>query len=138
MARRPRQESQIAPQRLILDSSAVISLSRGENRPRALLRRALELGVDIRIPVAVLAETLRGGPGDAPVHRVRNAVDVFPPGEWTGRLAGSLLGSTGGANAVDALVAAEAIMVRADVLTGDAHDLRALLSNHPAVQVIPL
>jgi predicted nucleic acid-binding protein len=102
------------------------------------LKRALELGIEIRIPVAVLAETLRGGSRDAPVHRVRNAVDVFPTDERIGRLAGSLLGGTGGANAVDALVAAEAIHARADVLTGDADDLRALLAGHPGVQVIPL
>ncbi len=59
-------------------------------RRRALLTRALELALDVRIPVAVPAETLRGGPRDAPIHRVRNAVDV------------------------DALVAAEAIIAAAD------------------------
>jgi predicted nucleic acid-binding protein len=138
MARSSRQERKIPPQRLILDSGAVIAWSRGETRPRALLRRALELGMDIRIPVAVLAETLRGGPRDAPIHRVRNAVDVFPAGEGTGRLAGSLLGDTDGTNTVDALVAAEAILSEADVLTGDADDLRALLARHPRVGVIPL
>jgi len=38
---------------------------------------------------------------------------------------------------VDALVAAEAVTVAADVLTSDAHDLRALLADHPSVTVIP-
>jgi hypothetical protein len=42
------------------------------------------------------------------------------------------------ANIVDALVAAEAVASEADVLTGDAVDLRALLANHPRVRVIPL
>ncbi len=94
--------------------------------------------MDIRIPVAVLAETLRGGPRDAPIHRVRNAVDVFSADEQVGRLAGALLGRTGGTNTVDALVAAEAVTARADVLTGDADDLRPLLLDHPEVQVIAL
>ena len=138
MARSSRQKRDIPPQRLILDSGAVIALSRGEDRPRALLRRAVELGMDIRIPVAVLAETLRGGARDAPIHRVRNAVDVFPTEERTSRLAGSLLGATGGTNAVDALVAAEAVLSEADVLTTDPDDLRALLAKHPRVAVIPL
>ena len=106
MARRPRPKTPIPPRRLILDSGAVISWARGEARPRALLARALELGVDVRIPVAVLAETLRGGPRDAPIHRVRNAVDVFPSDEGVGRLAGNLLGRTCGTNTGDALVAA--------------------------------
>jgi hypothetical protein len=61
-----------------------------------MLTRVLELALDIRIPIAVLAETLRGGPGDAPIYRVRNAVDVFPTTEATARLAGALLGRTGG------------------------------------------
>jgi predicted nucleic acid-binding protein len=138
MARSSRQKRKIPPQRLILDSGAVIALSRGENRPRALLRRAVELGMDIRIPVAVLAEILRGGARDAPIHRVRNAVDVFPTEERTGRLAGALLGATGGTNTVDALVAAEAVLSEADVLTADPHDLPALLAKHPRVAVIPL
>ncbi len=136
MARSSRHKRQIPPHRLILDSGAVISWSRGEVRARALLTRALELGVDIRIPIAVLAETLRGGPGDAPVHRVRNAVDVFPTDETSGRLAGVLLGRTGGTNAVDALVAAEAITARADVLTGDADDMQQLLAAHRGTAVI--
>lgn len=39
---------------------------------------------------------------------------------------------------MDALVAAEAVTAAADVLTGDADDLRALLVGHPSVTVIPL
>jgi predicted nucleic acid-binding protein len=103
-----------------------------------LLARALELEMDIRIPVAVLAETLRGGPRDAPIHRVRNTVDVFAVDEQVGRLAGALLGRTGGTNTVDALVAAETITVGADVLTSDPQDLRVLLARHPEVGVILL
>ncbi len=123
---------------MILDSGAVIAWAGGDVRVRAILTGALELGLDVRIPVTVLAETLRGGPRDAPIHRVRNAVDVFPTAEQTARLAGRLLGQTGGTNTVDALVAAEAVLATADVLTSDADDLRALLAAHPAVSVIPL
>jgi predicted nucleic acid-binding protein len=138
MARPRHRQAQVPAQRLILDSGAVIAWSRGDVRARALLTRALELGVDVRIPVAVLAETLRGSARDAPIHRVRNAVDVFPTDERTGRLAGTLLGRTGRSNAVDALVAAEAVTVAADVLTTDADDLRALLVDQRRVTVIPL
>src|SRR5262245_66061344 len=127
MARTRRRQAQAPAQRLILDSGAVIAWSRGDVRARALLARALELAVDVRIPVAVLAETLRGGPRDAPVHRVRNAVDVFPAEERVGWLAGALLGRAGGVNTVDALVAAEAVLAGADILTADAGHLRNLL-----------
>ena len=63
---------------------------------------------------------------------------MFPTEEPTARLAGALLGRTGGTNTVDALVAAEAVTVAADVLTSDTDDLRTLLANHPRVTVIPL
>ena len=116
MARTRHRQAQVPARRLILDSGAVIAWARGDARARAILTRALEVGLDVRIPVAVLAETLRGGPRDAPVHRVRNAVDVFPTDEQTARLAGALLGRTGGNNTVDALVAAEAVIAAADVL----------------------
>ena len=99
-----------------------------------MLRRALELSLDVRIPVPVLAEALRGGPRDAPVHRVRNAVDVFVPLEATARLAGALLGRTNGTNTVDALVAASAIACDGDVLTSDPRDMEKLLvGRRPAV-----
>jgi len=100
--------------------------------------RALEMGADIRIPVAVLAETLRGGAPDAPVHRIRNAVDVFPTDERMGRLAGKLLGDAGRTNTVDAMVASEAVLAEADVLTADPDDLRPLLAGFPGIQVIPV
>lgn len=138
MARTQRRQAKAPPHRLILDSGAVIAWSRGDVRTRALLTRALELAVDVRIPVVVLTETLRGSARDALVHRVRNAVDVFPTEEATARLAGAMLGRTGGTNTVDALVAAEAVTARADVLTTDADDLRALLGDHRSVTVIPL
>jgi predicted nucleic acid-binding protein len=138
MARTRHRPAKVPAQRLILDSGVVIAWSRGDVRARAMLTRALELGLDIRIPVAVLAETLRGSPRDAPIHRVRNAVDVFPTREPTARLAGAMLGRTGGSNTIDALVAAEAVGATADVLTTDADDLRALLREHPGVTVIRL
>jgi predicted nucleic acid-binding protein len=120
----------------MLDSGAVIGLARGDIRVRALLARALELAVDVRIPTAVLAETLRGGARDAPVHRVRAAVDVFPQTEAVARAAGALLGRTKGKNTVDALVAAEAIAVGADLVTSDPTDMRALLAGHPDVVIL--
>jgi predicted nucleic acid-binding protein len=103
-----------------------------------MLLRALELGVDVRIPTAVLAETLRGGPRDAPIHRVRAAVDVFPQTEEVARLAGGLLGRTRGKNTVDALVAAEAITLGADVLTSDPRDLSTLMAQNRALAVLAI
>ncbi len=53
-------------------------------------------------------------------------------------MAGVLLGQTGGKNTLDALVAAEAIALVADALTGDGDDMRELLSRHPEIAVIEI
>ncbi len=134
--RKGSQASKTPPARLILDSGAVIAWSRGAAGVRALLARAVELGMDVRVPVAVLAEVLRGGPRDAPVHRVLRAVTVSPTEERVGRLAGTLLGRTGGSNALGALVAAEALTAQADLVTSDVDDLAKLLTTHPEVTII--
>jgi predicted nucleic acid-binding protein len=116
--------------RLILDSGAVIAWSRGDNRLRAMLREAIAQNVELRVPVVVLAETLRGGPRDAPVNRVLKATGTAPTNATTGRRAGMLLGRTGGRNAADALVAAESLTVAGSVVvTSDPDDLGALLAD---------
>ena len=129
-----------APQRLILDSGAVIALARGDQRTRAFLARALELGVPVEIPVVVVAETVRGGPRDAPVHRVLKAVGSVPEArEVHGRTAGRLLGEARSSGTVDALVVAHAVVSGgAHVLTEDREDLERLAAPHPEVWIQPL
>jgi predicted nucleic acid-binding protein len=126
-----------APQRLILDSGAVIALARGDARARAFIARALELQAQVEIPVVVLAETLRGGPRDAPVHRVLKAVGpVADAREVHGRTAGRLLEVARSADTVDALVLAHAVVAGgAHVLTGDREDLERLAASHPEVWI---
>ena len=124
-------------QRLILDAGAVIALSRNDPRARAFVRRAVELDAQVRVPVVVLAETLRGTQHDAAVHRVLNAVsDALPIDEMVGQRAGALLGRAGRSDTVDAIVVAEAIEAGgAEILTGDATDLTALANGEPSVTI---
>jgi len=84
-------------------------------------------------------------PGDAKVNRVVKAADVVPADEAIGRSAGALLGRARSRATIDALVAATATAAvrrlsasRCIVLSSDPGDLRALLANEPAVQVIPV
>lgn len=129
-----------APERLILDSGAVIALSRGDQRARAFVVRALAVGAPVEVPVVVVAETLRGGPRDAPVHRVLKAVDAVPDvHEEHGRTAGQLLGTAKSVATVDALVVAQAVLAGgAHILTGDVDDLERLAAPHPEVWIQPL
>lgn len=118
--------------RLILDAGAVIGWARGDARVRAQLREALRRNAEVRVPVVVLAETLRDGPRDAPVNRVLKATGTGATPPEIGRLAGVLLARTGGHNTADALVAAECAAVPGSVLlTSDPDDLGLLLTDEP-------
>ena len=127
----------LPPKRLILDSGAVIGLSRGDDRVRALLRRSIELDVPVEIPVVVVAETVRGSRSDAPVDRVLKAVGNVPETTPTvGRRAGGLLGDARPSATVDALVVAHVVEAGGGaILTGDMKDLSALAAAHPEVQI---
>jgi predicted nucleic acid-binding protein len=135
--RRRRQTPTPAPRRLILDSGAVIALARGDQRARAFVARALELRAPVEMPVVVVAETVRGGPRDAPVNRVLKAVGSVPEArEVHGRIAGNLLGTASSAATVDALVVAHAVEAGgAHVLTGYRADLARLAAPHPEVWI---
>ncbi len=62
----------------------------------------------------------------------------MPPAEEVARRAGSLLAATGGDNAVDALVVAEAEPVHDEVITGDVGDLVELAAHAETVTIRPL
>jgi predicted nucleic acid-binding protein len=135
-----RKEDRYSPHRLILDSGAVIALARGDWRARAFLARALDLRAPIEIPVVVVAETVRGGPRDAPVNRVLKAVgSISEAREIHGRTAGRLLAAARSSLTVDALVVAQAVEAGgAHILTGDRDDLERLAAQHPEVRIHPL
>lgn len=137
---RPRREVPEATQRLILDSGAVIALAHGELRARAFLARALELGALVEVPAVVVAETIRGGPRDAPVNRVLKAVgQIAETREQNGRTAGRLLATARSSSTIDALVVAHAVdRGGARILTGDREDLIRLAAPHPEVSIDPL
>ena len=124
-------------QRLILDAGAVIALARNDPRARAFVRRAIELDAEVRVPVVVLAETVRGTQRDAAVHRVLNAVsDCAPIDETVGRRAGALLGRANRSDTVDAIVVGEAIEAGgAEILTGDPADLTALANGERSITI---
>lgn len=140
MARSRRRIQAPPPQRLILDSGAVVALSRHDVRARAALAAAWEAGAQVFIPSVVLAETVRGTAKDAPVNLVVKSVgEVSAADESTGRLAGALLGAARSDSTVDAVVAATAIGLGGGaILTGDLGDLDALASGRPEVVIEPL
>jgi predicted nucleic acid-binding protein len=137
MARARRPVAAAPPQRLILDSGAVIALSRNDARARAELTAAWEADVQVSIPAPVVAETVRGSTKDAPVNRIIKAVGaVNLVDEATSRIAGGLLGVARSGATVDALVVASALRLGGGViLTGDPADLRSLSTGQQEIVV---
>lgn len=133
-------QAQLPPLRLILDSGAVIGLSRNDVRARAALTAAHEAGALISLPAVVVAETVRGTARDARVNRILKAVGhVAPTDEPTARLAGGLLGAANSSSTIDAIVVATAIDAGgAVILTGDADDLGQLAAQNAEVIIEPL
>ena len=117
---------------MLLDGEGLVKLAAGDGKARAFLAAAWERGARVIVSAVTLTEVLRGGPRDAPVHRVLSRVIVQPVSPALGRLAGELLGATGLSGrrcAIDAVVAATALDLPRPVvlLTSDPGDLARLV-----------
>lgn len=117
---------------LVLDSEGLSKLAAGNVRARAYLETALARRARVVVSAITLTEVLRGGPGDAPVHRVLSRITVLPVSPEIGRHAGELLGTAGLSGhrcAIDAVVAATALERERPVvlLTSDLDDLGRLV-----------
>jgi hypothetical protein len=116
---------------LILDSQGLVKLATGDPALRAFARKAREGNRAVITAASTLAEVMRGGPKDAPVHQALRHVTVMPITQDLGRRAGELLGATGmsgHAYTVDALLAVVALAQPrpAVLLTSDPDDMTRL------------
>lgn len=115
----------------MLDSQGLVKLATGDPAVRALARKAREGDRTVVTAASTLAEVLRGGPKDAPVHQALRHVTVMPITHDLGRKAGELLGATGMSGhrcTVDALLAVVALGQQrpAVLLTSDPDDMARL------------
>jgi predicted nucleic acid-binding protein len=121
---------------LALDSGALIAAEK-DSRVEAVIRKWLREGATIVIPAVVIAEVVRGGPKDAVVNRLINAVSfTADTTETIARAAGQRLGR-GTTDTIDAIVVATAEAHQAtDILTTDPNDIGRLAQS--SLNVIPL
>ncbi len=121
---------------LTLDTGALIAYERGAPAIRETLSTAFSQALSVTVPAVVIAEAWRGGARGARIARLLKTCAVEPLDERLAREAGMLLAATGGANTVDACVAA-GVRRRGDVLaTADRDDMRALLDrSHRLIRV---
>ena len=116
---------------LVLDAGGLVKLAKGHPLAVSLARDSQLADAEVVTSASTLAEVLRGGAKDAPVHRVLSRITVVPIGPEVGRTAGELLGRTGLSGhrcALDALLATVALAQPRPVivLTSDATDMRRL------------
>jgi hypothetical protein len=123
---------------VILDAGGILALAGGAGDARAALDRAVREGYVVVIPTPVLAQVHRGGHDRAHLDRVLGKVDAFQAtSERVARRAGELQAKTGTSDAVDAIVAAEALAsVPALILTSDPGDLERLLEGEPEASTV--
>lgn len=119
--------------RLIVDAGGVLAWAGGSGDARAAIERARQAGFAIVIPAVIVAQVHRGGRDRAKVDRIFKAVDALLPTSVAIALrAGELLAAAGLADAVDAIVVAEALAAAPSIiLTGDRPDIGRLLDGQP-------
>lgn len=119
---------------LTLDTGALIALERRRQRMAKVYRTAVQDGLLVTVPSAVLTEWWRGRT-DARDTIVRG-VRVEPIDAALAKLAGEAIAAVDGATAVDALVMASAARRGDVVYTSDFEDLDRLRRFFPDVTVL--
>lgn len=118
---------------LTFDTGALIALSRGDKRMRAVLVAAQERRAVITVPAVVVAEWWRAESRRARLILAR--ISVEPVNERLAMIAGEALAAVAGATAIDAIVMASAAQRGDAVFTSDIEDLDRLRRHFPEVRL---
>jgi predicted nucleic acid-binding protein len=114
---------------IVYDAGALVAADKGERSLWAQFAVAVAEGRPIVVPSPVLAQTWRGWPSQARLARLVAGCRVLAPDERLARQAGVLLGRAGTSDAVDAIVVATAIALRAGIVTSDVDDIKLLVDS---------
>lgn len=119
---------------ITFDTGAVLALESRRQRASRIYRLAVEAGIIITVPAAVITEWWRGRTDVR--ERVLDGVRVEPLDAELARAAGEAMAHVVGATAIDAIVMASAARRGDLVYTSDFADLDRLRSHFPAVRVL--
>ena len=111
---------------VVYDAGVLIAADRDMRDVWAEHRVRLEAGIVPAVPAPVVAQVSRS-PMQVQLRRLLRGCEVVSLTEQRAHLAGRLLSRAGSRDVVDAVVAATAAELRADVVTGDRADIRRLL-----------
>jgi hypothetical protein len=119
---------------LTFDTGALIGLERRRQRIAQVYRTAVEEGLIVTVPSAVVTEWWRGRSDVR--ETILEGVRVEPLDERLAKLAGEALGVVPDATAVDAIVMASAARRGDIVYTADLEDLGRLQRFFPGVRLL--
>jgi predicted kinase len=110
---------------LTLDSGALIAAEKADRRFWALWREALDRGVTVTVPAAVVAQVWRGN--FAVIARVLLGCEVEELTEAGAKRVGRLLAASRTADVVDACVVVGAAARQDAIVTSDRRDIERLV-----------
>lgn len=114
----------------VLDTGALIAFERGERVMVALVARALELELELRlwVPAGVVGQAWRNGRTQARLAQLLNSAlaEIVPLADAQARAAGQLCGATRTRDVIDASVVLLARQHGVGAVTSDLDDLRRL------------
>lgn len=110
---------------LVLDAGALIAIDRDDRRVAGLIELGRRAGATLVTAAPVVGQAWRGGSRQARLGRLLPMIDVRHTALPEARAAGELLGTSGTADVVDALLALLAVPGD-QLLTSDPRDLEAL------------
>jgi len=111
---------------VVYDAAVLVAADRDTRTIWAEHRVRLEAGIVPVVPSPVVAQVSRS-PTQVQLRRLLRGCEVVNLTEQRAHAAGRLLGRAGSRDVVDAVVAATAAELRADVVTGGLADIRRLL-----------
>lgn len=120
---------------ITFDAGGLIALDRGDRRVLVLLARATEVGADVTVPAAALAQAIRRPERQARLARMirQPSTSVVPLDRVDATSIGRLLATSGTADIADAHVVICARRASQQVVTSDPGDLRGL---DPQLEVV--
>jgi len=121
---------------LCLDAGALIAVERGDRRVLRLLELTQVRGLAVDVPVGVVAQVWRGGPGQSLLARFLRLPEIrYVDLDVTGaRAVGELCAVTGATDVTDSHVALHALRLDLTVVTSDPGDFEP----YADLEVIPV
>jgi hypothetical protein len=118
-----------------LDAGALIAVERNDERILRLLKRTLDDGLEVRVPIAVVGQVWRGGPKQARLARLLCSVEIEAMTLDLAQRIGVRIGRCGHPDVIDVSVALCAEQHGQVVITSDPDDIAAV---GPTLEIIAI